>query len=381
MKRRLTVILFLLTHQLSYAQHDLYVGGELMGGVLGGTTINNDLLDQKNYSPSLGGQLNISFRMFDMIGLEAGIGQHWSRTRLRDDDFSSETEDFSINLKNTHMHWNYYGAISAFFRIKRTDSYLYGKFAISQNVYGAASVSEQTTFAISSLNIDRTLDYSTTYQESSISFIPEIGIQHKFYKGNLLSLGLRYNIGQSTAYESTYTVKSNVSQRSRTDELSSKGNAFALTVRFDFRLKHFDKKEKVKKMEGDELALEPPIEETQEEPTEILDRPLNIRDKVVVRSSKVLLIIWDHQKEDGDRVSINLNNEWILEDYELKKEKYEMEVQLNEGLNTLVLHALNLGRIEPNTAALIVKDGLEEHRLTLQSDLKESGALQIKYKK
>lgn len=352
-----------------------------MGGILGGTAVNDNLLDQKNYSPTLGGQLNLSFRMFDFIALEAGLGQHWSRTRLRDDDFSAETEDFSINLKNTHMHWNYYAAIAAFIRIKKTDSYFYGKFAVSQNIYGAATVSEQTAFAISSLNIDRNLDYTTTYKESALSLIPEIGIQHKFYKGNLLSLGLHYNIGQSTAYESTYTVTSNVSQSSRTDEVSSKGNAFALSLSFDYRLKHFDKKEKVKKLEKEVLAVDPPKEEKQDEPTEILDRSLNVRDKVVVHSPKVMLIIWDHQKEDGDRVSLNLNNVWILEDYELKKEKFELEVQLNEGLNTLVLHALNLGRIEPNTAALIVKDGLEEHRITLQSDFKESGTLQIKYKK
>jgi hypothetical protein len=133
----LSLLAFLLFHQLSFAQHDLYVGGELMGGLLGGTALNNNLLDQKNYSPKLGGQLNISFRMFDFIALEAGVGQHWSRVRLGDDDFSTETDDFSINLRNTQMYWNYYGAIATYFRIKKTDSYLYGKFAVSHNIYGA----------------------------------------------------------------------------------------------------------------------------------------------------------------------------------------------------------------------------------------------------
>lgn len=377
MKKLVYFILFLWLQQFSFAQHDLYVGGELMGGIMGGTELNNTLLGQKNYSPRLGGQLSVNFRMFDRIAIEAGIGQHWSRVKLRDDDFSNEVDDFSINLKNTNMYWNYYAAISSFFRIKKTDSYIYGKFAVSQNIYSAETISAQNSFEISSQDIDRTLDFTTNYTESNISFIPEIGIQHKFYKGNLLSLGFRYNLGQSQVFESTYTITDNVTQQTKTDDLSSNGKSVALTVGFHYRLRHFDKKEKVKKFKPEDIA----IDVTKKEPTEILDRDLAIRDKITVHSGTVKIIIWDHQTEDGDIVSLNLNNEWILENYELKNEKYEFEVQLREGLNTFVLHALNLGRIKPNTAALIVDDGEKKHRITLQSDFKESGTLQIKYKK
>lgn len=370
---------------MSYAQHDLYVGGELHGGILGGTAINDNLLGQKNYSPTMGGQFSASFRLFDVIGIEAGIGQHWSRVRLRDDDFETETEDFSISIKNTNLHWNYYAALSAYFKIKQTDTYLYGKFAISQNIYGASNSSASESFGISSLGIDRTLQYTTTYQESNLSLVPELGVQHKFYKGNLLSLGLRYNLGQSKAYESNYVVTDNVTQEITKDDLSSKGNAIALNLRFDFRIRHFDKQEKVKKLDLDEIAVDvsqkDSVVEDTTTPTSISNRELAVRDKIKVRSEKVKIIIWDHQTVDGDRVSVNLNGDWILENYSLKKEKYEMEVSLREGMNTFVLHALNLGEIKPNTAALIVDDGEKKHRITLQSNFKESGTLQIKYKK
>ena len=60
-----------------------------------------------------------------------------------------------------------------------------------------------------------------------------------------------------------------------------------------------------------------------------------------------------------------------------------MKWKLNckEGVNTFVLHALNLGKISPNTAAILVIDGDKEYRLTLQSTLDKSGTLKIKYQK
>ena len=65
----------------------------------------------------------------------------------------------------------------------------------------------------------------------------------------------------------------------------------------------------------------------------------------------------------------------------MKKEKYEIQIELREGLNTFVLHALNLGKYKPNTAALNVFDGEKKHRIILESNMNESGTLQINYKK
>lgn len=389
MKKFTFIVSLFLIHHLLIAQHDLYLGGELIGGVLVGNNLDKNILGQKNYSPTVGGQLNVSFRMFDVVAIEAGIGQHWNNTRLRDNEFKDELQDFSINIENTYMNWNYYAALSAFFKIKNTDSYLYSKLAFSQNIYSAATVKEASFFEISTLNVDRLIEYSTTYKASNLSIIPEIGIQHKFYKGNLLNLGIRYNIGQSQVLESNYTATDNNTQEVKSDELNSTGNSFALTLGFHYRLRHFDKKEKVKKLRIDDYALDvskkQPIVDTARvdttPPNAISNRKLIIIDKIIVHTAKVKILIWDHQTVDGDRVSLNLNGAWILKNYELKKDKYEMIVELQEGLNTFVLHALNLGRISPNTAALIVDDGEEKHRLTLQSNLKESGTLQIKFKK
>lgn len=387
LKRTLLLFIILLFQAKLYSQQELYVGGEFIGGIMSGSAIETDLLKQRNYSPTLGGQINASIRLFDRFAVEGGIGQHWSRYRLIDRDFANQTEDFSIKIRNSNYHWNYYVAASAFFRIKQTDSYFYGKFALSFNTYSEASVSEQAKLEISSRNIDRRLDYTTTYKGTNYSLIPEIGVQHKFFKGNLLSLGLRYNIGQTTAFESNYTVTDNQTGVKSGDGLTSKGSNITFTLRYDFRLYHIpDREKKAKKVSLDDIAIDvskkkDEKEEPKEHKKEYKDegRKIVISERIKVDNKKVKIQLWDHQSVDGDRVSLVLNDKWILENYTLKKEKYEMEVELQEGVNTFVLHALNLGKISPNTAAILVTDGDKEYRLTLQSTLDKSGTLKIKY--
>lgn len=367
------------------AQVDLYVGGELTAGILTGIDSKANLLKQKNYSPTIGVQVNGSIRIYDRLTIEGGFGQHRSNYRFRDEDFEEIAEDFSVNIDSRHYYWNYFFGGSISQRIKQTDTYLYGRFIFSYNIIREESVSENSSFGISSLDIDRTVDFKTDYKPSLLSFIPEIGVQHKFYKGNLLSFGLKYQYSKDDALISTYTVTDNVSKQQRTDVVNSTLNAISFNLKFDFRLHHFSKKEKVKKFDLDEIAIDlsKPKEQSVDTtpPTTIENRDLIINESIIVHSPKVKVFIWDHQTEDGDRISVNLNNEWIIENYTLKKEKYLLEIELREGINTFVMHALNLGKVRPNTAAMIVDDGEKEHKIVLQSNLKESGTLQIKYKK
>ena len=155
-------------HQISYSQHDLYIGAEVLGGTLGSTDLESGLLNKKNYSPTLGAQLNLSYRLFDFLSFEGGIGQQRSRIKLEDAVFSDELDGFSININNTNYHWNYFAAVSAFYRIRKTDTYIYGKFATSKNTYRAGEVSKSESFEVTSQNINRSLVYTTTYAESNI---------------------------------------------------------------------------------------------------------------------------------------------------------------------------------------------------------------------
>lgn len=96
-----------------------------------------------------------------------------------------------------------------------------------------------------------------------------------------------------------------------------------------------------------------------------------------VSNEKIRLQIWDNNKEDGDIISLKLNDNWILTNFSLKKEKYTIDVELRGNENQLVLFAENLGSIPPNTAAISIDDGKEEKTIILNSDLNKSERIKL----
>jgi len=365
-----------------FAQHDFYIGAQTDLGVMNSPSFKNKLLDNKTISPHIGGLISLNYRLYDIISIEVGAGQNWNNTRLRDPSFEQENEGFSVKFNNKNYYWSYYAALSGILRIGFTKTYLYGKLGYSSNIYGGETLEKSKSFAITRLAIDKTVSSTTTYTQSNYSLIPEIGVQQKITNRNLISAGIKMNIGGENALQGVYTIKDNVSGTSITDEISSLGNFVALTLRYDLLLHHIPKKEKAKKKK--KKVEEVPVVTTPKPtvtPPKVEDRKLIVTHKIKVHSPKVKVMIWDHQTVDGDRVSINLNGKWIIENYTLEKKKYVFEVELKEGVNTFVLHALNLGKYKPNTAAIIVQDGAKRQQIILESDLNESGTLEINYKK
>jgi hypothetical protein len=91
----------------------------------------------------------------------------------------------------------------------------------------------------------------------------------------------------------------------------------------------------------------------------------------------VTIDVWDNDVEDGDRVSVMLNGRWILKDYAVTKNKKKVEITLNAGVNTLVFHADNLGKMPPNTATLSFYDGKELQTIALKSDMESSQGIHL----
>ncbi len=111
-----------------------------------------------------------------------------------------------------------------------------------------------------------------------------------------------------------------------------------------------------------------------------------LEDREIVRRQEALKIdgdyvdieIYDHQKLDRDIVSINFNGEWILEDFTITDKPKKMRLKLNhEGVNYLVLHAVNQGVIPPNTMALVYTINGKKNRIILNSDLEESELIEL----
>lgn len=100
---------------------------------------------------------------------------------------------------------------------------------------------------------------------------------------------------------------------------------------------------------------------------------------IKVKSKSVSITIWDDAKEDGDIVSVFLNDIRIKKEFTVKKQKEVMLIELNEGENIFKLLAHNEGSSSPNTAAILVDDGVNEYQATLSSKKDEFAILKIQY--
>jgi hypothetical protein len=108
-------------------------------------------------------------------------------------------------------------------------------------------------------------------------------------------------------------------------------------------------------------------------------RKYKVQQTVNVESNIVKVQVYDKNRVDGDIISIYLNGEVLIENLEVTKEKKEIILNLNIGSNTLVMYALNAGRIPPNTAAIAVNNKGKYKISTLVSDFNTSGALELVY--
>lgn len=110
-------------------------------------------------------------------------------------------------------------------------------------------------------------------------------------------------------------------------------------------------------------------------------RKFVVQESMIVSNSSVKIMVWDKNRADGDEVSLYLNGELIIEKFTVTKTKKEIMLDLLPGKNIIVMHALNLGLIPPNTAALSINDGTTSRSrlITLVSTLKKSGALEVFY--
>jgi len=71
-------------------------------------------------------------------------------------------------------------------------------------------------------------------------------------------------------------------------------------------------------------------------------------------SKYIRILCRDHEYEDGDRIKLMLNKAIIHPNITLRNSAYIIDVELDEGLNTIEFYALNEGSSSPNTAQLRV---------------------------
>ncbi len=74
------------------------------------------------------------------------------------------------------------------------------------------------------------------------------------------------------------------------------------------------------------------------------------------KSKTVDIELWDNKKEDNDKISIQLNGEFVLKNYALKNKKKILSLPLKKGKNIIIINALNEGYASPNTATINLID-------------------------
>lgn len=126
----------------------------------------------------------------------------------------------------------------------------------------------------------------------------------------------------------------------------------------------------------------PPIDP---DPVDDLTGTVKYKKTITVQSENVKLICYDHQKVDGDTVSIILNDVILVHKAELKAKgsgAIERDLYLVPNKTyRLVSKAWNLGRIPPNTMTVEIHDGqATPQTVVLTSDIGTSEGIKIIYK-
>jgi hypothetical protein len=101
--------------------------------------------------------------------------------------------------------------------------------------------------------------------------------------------------------------------------------------------------------------------------------------EIAVENTRLRVEIYDNGEVDGDVVSLYLNNKKILPSSGLthKAIRFTIDLDLSLEYNELSMFAENLGRIPPNTAALILYDGTIKYQTLLSSDLSKSATIKL----
>jgi len=115
-------------------------------------------------------------------------------------------------------------------------------------------------------------------------------------------------------------------------------------------------------------------------PEKPIDRNTDVIANMQVENQRIELEIWDGQVEDGDSISLKLNDEWIHQKIAVKKTSKRFYLTLQPGKNTLLFRGDNLGSVPPNTAVLCIYYGDKTRTVYLDTDMKRDNILNIEFR-
>lgn len=116
---------------------------------------------------------------------------------------------------------------------------------------------------------------------------------------------------------------------------------------------------------------------------EFTERENDVRDEIEVESDSLKVDFYDNGEVDGDSISIFFNGKLMAFHQKLSTRPVHFDVVMDslKKVNELSMFAENLGGIPPNTALMVINDGVKRHELRLYSTLEKNATIRIKRKK
>src|SRR5690606_26550809 len=88
------------------------------------------------------------------------------------------------------------------------------------------------------------------------------------------------------------------------------------------------------------------------EMSDALLRTIKSRDSLYTTNPEITLAIWDDAVQDGDSISLYINDSWFVQGMLVTIQPQFFQIKLKPGPNDIVFVADNLGAISPNTSIL-----------------------------
>jgi hypothetical protein len=104
---------------------------------------------------------------------------------------------------------------------------------------------------------------------------------------------------------------------------------------------------------------------------------------IEIESDSIRISFYDNGDVDGDVISIFLNKTPVMAQQPLTERALNIYLSLDslKEFNEISMLAENLGKFPPNTALMVVTDGIKRHEVYLSSSLKQNASIRFKRKK
>ncbi|MBI1221052.1 MAG: hypothetical protein GC180_00480 [Bacteroidetes bacterium] len=147
-----------------------------------------------------------------------------------------------------------------------------------------------------------------------------------------------------------------------------------LRVSLKYNLKKFDGKKRRHKDTGPVTVMAQPV------PDPFTGRKLKTPETMEVSHQNIEICFLDDQTVDGDSIRVMWNDSLIVKGVGLVKTPSCFKVSLKAGPNRLIVHALNEGKIPPNTYEIRITDGDEVKTIQMKSDMANSAVMDVYFK-